>query len=177
MRNIYSEELEILLDDFDKIYDSMNYMELLVNNDAVLKRRFMLMYKQVYYQVKAANMQKPKNKREYNLLKLRRLFALWVNNNIIEIEGGIHYSANDQYNQFPLFAMQNPKIVPTYKTINKLRVKALVSYTKANNIQDLRQLRASLMALKIDNNQINNLTDLYRKMQARSEMNSYSEKG
>lgn len=177
MRNIYSDELDILLDDFDNILKSMTYSEILFSDTEALKRRCMLMYKTVYYQVKTHNIQKPKNKREYNLLKLRRLFALWVENGIIEIEGGIHYSPNDPYNQFPLFSMQNPKIVPTYKTINKFKVKALVNYTKRMKINDLRQLRAHLLRNKVDNDKINELTDLYKKMQTRSEMNNYSEKG
>lgn len=177
MRNIYSEELDILLQDFDDIFNQCNTLAILQLSTPSLQKIFMLMYKKVYFQVKQANMHKPTNKRDYNLLKLRRLFALWVNNNIIEIEGGIHYSNNDTYNQFPLFNMQNPRIVPTHKTINKFRVKALVNYAKANNVQDLRQLRSSLRTDGVDNDQINVLTDLYKKMQARSEMNNYSEKG
>ena len=177
MRNIYNEELDILWDNYDNICDSTQRTAILKLDNDALRRYFTLNYKDLFYQVKTANLYKPRNQMKYNLLKLRRLLALWVNNNIITLEGGISYSVNDPYKQFPLFRTQSPKVIPTIKTINKLRVKALVSYAKDHNIQDFRQLRMSLIKNDFSNAQVNFLTDLYKKMQARSEMNNYSEKG
>ncbi len=177
MRNIYDEELDILWDNYNDIMDKVGFDSMLTASTETLQNEFALKYKQVHYQVKEANSWKPRNVMKYNLLKLRRLFAIWKENNVVLIEGGISYSERDVYKQFPRYNRQNPTVYPTVKTVNKLRVKALVGYVEEKNIKDLRSLRASLMrGLGLDNDTANFLTRLYGKMQARSEVNNYSEK-
>ncbi len=177
MRNLYEEELDILWDNYKDIMDIIGFDTVLTASTEELQSKFALKYKQIYYQVKDANSWKPKNVMKYNLLKLRRLFAIWKENNIVLIEGGVSYSERDTYKQFPKYNMQNPTVYPTEKTINKLRVKALVGYVEEKQLKDLRSLRASLIrGLGFDNDTANFLTKLYGKMQARSEVNKFSEK-
>lgn len=178
MRNIYDEELDILWDNYNDILNKVGFYSMLEDNTKSLQEKFTLLYKQLYFQVKEANSWKPKNEMKYNLLKLRRLLAIWNNSEIIQLEGDIHFSEKDKNHQFPLFSMQNPKVVPTIKTINRLRIKALVGYVEEKNIKDLRVLRWHLMKyLKIDERKATFLTQLYRKMQAKKEINDFSQKG
>ncbi len=177
MRNIYEEELDILWDNYNNLMDIIGFDTVLTASTEELQNKFALKYKQVHYQVKEVNSWKPRNVMKYNLLKLRRLFAIWRENNVVLIEGGILYSDRDTYKQFPKYNRQNPTVYPTEKTINKLRVKALVGYVEEKQLKDLRSLRASLIrGLGLDNDTANFLTRLYGKMQARSEVNKFSEK-
>lgn len=176
MRYIYDEELNVLWDDYSDIMNRVGLESMLTSRYSELKNKFALKYKQVYYQVKLVNMWKPENVMKYNLLKLRRLFAIWQENNIILIEGGIEYSINDKYKKFPKYNKQNPIVYPTEKTINKFRVKALVKYAEENGFKDLRALRGSLIKnLGLSNERANFLIKLYAKMQSKRELNNYSE--
>ena len=178
MRNIYDEELNILWNNYNDIINKVGFYSMLEDSTKSLQEKFTLLYKQLYFQVKTENSWKPENEMKYNLLKLRRLLGLWQSNDIINIEGGVHYSDRDVYRQFPLYAMQNPRVVPTIKTINKLRVKALIGYVEEKNIKDLRSLRGHLVrVLKIDSDTATFLTKLYGKMQAKKEINDFSQKG
>ncbi len=177
MRNIYSEELGILLKNYNDTMDRLGFEKMLTASTQELQSRFALKYKQVYFQVKEENSWKPENVMRYNLLKLKRLFAIWKENNIVLIEGGIRYSFKDKYKKFPKYNKQNPYVYPTEKTINKLRVKTLVRYVEGKKIKDLRSLRSSLIKnMGIDNETANFLIKLYGKMQAKSEINNYSQK-
>lgn len=179
MRNIYKEELEILLANYDEKLDDILRKEglasLLNKSNDELRADFALSYKTVFMQVKEKNSYKPRNELSYNLLKLRRVFALWKSTNIVLIEGGIRYKPLDTYEKFPIYNMQNPTIWPTDKTLNRLRVKAIGIYVKSNKIRDLRALRTALvMKFGLDNNTANFYIDIFRRMQAKKVMNNFS---
>lgn len=179
MRNIYKEELEILLANYDEKLDDILRKEglasLLNKSNDELRADFALSYKTVFMQVKEKNSYKPRNELSYNLLKLRRVFALWKSTNIVLIEGGIRYKPLDTYEKFPIYNMQNPTIWPTDKTLNRLRVKAIGIYVKSNKIRDLRALRTALvMKFGLDNNIANFYIDIFRRMQAKKVMNNFS---
>lgn len=176
MRNIYDEELDILWKNYDDIIDKVGYYDMLNEDSESLKHSFTLLYKQIYYQVKEENSYKERGEMKYNLLKLRRIFAIWQLNNVVDIEGGIRYAEKDKYKQFPKYNMQNPLIVPTIKTINKLRMKALLNFADTQEMKDLRSLRGALKGIGLDNEKSNFLTDLYKKMQQRNEVNDFSQK-
>ena len=180
MRNVLSDEYNIILENYDSIYDSVNFVDILSKNNNELINLFTLNYKSLFYQVKKAAIEQGLDRGEisYCILKLRRLLANMQSNNICNVVGGIDYSENDPYKQFPKFISQAPSIVPTVKMVNKMRVKALIGYDQALNLKDLRSLRSSLIKrLHISETRANYLVALYREMQTRSEMNRYSELG
>ena len=179
MRNIYKEELKVLLANYDdklnEILENEGLVSLLKKSNDELRNDFALRYKTVHMQVKAKYSYKPRKELRYNLLKLRRIFALWKNTNIVLIEGGLRYSDNDKYNQFPIYNMQNPTIWPTDKTLNRIRVKALGIYVQAQGIKDLRSLRATLIRkFGLDNDTANFYVDVFRRMHSKKVLNNFS---
>ncbi len=179
MRNIYKDELEVLLANYDEKFDRMlikdGLIALLKKSNDELREDFALRYKTIHMQVKAKNSYKPRNQLKYNLLKLRRIFAIWKNTNIVFIEGGLRYSDADKYKQFPKYNMQNPTIWPTDKTLNRIRVKALGLYIQSNNITDLRSLRGILVKrFKMDGKTANFYVDVFSRMISKKVMNNYS---
>lgn len=179
MINIYKEELEVLLANYDKMLNNLlkndGLVAILKKNNDELRKDFTLDYKTIHYQVKDKYSYKPKQQLSYNLLKLKRIFALWQKTNIVEIEGGIHYALFDEYKQFPKYKMQNPKIYPTEKTLNRLRVKALGLYVKENYVRDLRELRSALiMKFGLDQKTANFYVDIFKRMQAKKVLNNFS---
>jgi mevalonate kinase len=180
MRNVLSDEYNVILDNFDSIYDNTNFVDILTKSNSELIDLFTLDYKDLFHQVKDAAEDEGLSRGEisYCILKLRRLLANMQNSKICSVAGGIRYSEKDIYNQFPKFMSQAPSIVPTIKTINKIRVKALVGYDQALKLKDLRSLRSSLIKrLHLSETRANYLVSLYREMLTRSEMNHYSELG
>ena len=179
MRNIYKEELEVLLANYDDKLDDIlareGLVSLLKKSNDELRNDFALKYKTVHMQVKSKYSYKPRKELRYNLLKLRRIFALWKNTNIVLIEGGLRYTDGDKYNQFPLYSMQNPTIWPTDKTLNRIRVKALGMYIQDNKIKDLRSLRATLIKkFGLDNDTANFYVDVFRRMHSKKVLNNFS---
>ncbi len=179
MRNIYKEELEVLLanydDKLDEILANEGLVSLLKKSTDELRNDFALRYKTVHMQVKAKYAYKPRKELRYNLLKLRRIFALWKNTNIVLIEGGLRYSDTDKYKQFPIYNRQNPTIWPTDKTLNRIRVKALGMYIQENKIKDLRSLRATLIKkFGLDNDTANSYVDIFRRMHSKKVLNNFS---
>ncbi len=179
MRNIYKEELEVLLANYDEklneILRKEGLIALLKKSNDELRNDFALKYKTVHMQVKTKYAYKLRKELSYNLLKLRRIFAIWKNTNIVLIEGGLRYSVTDRYQQFPKYNMQNPTVWPTDKTLNRIRVKALGIYVQANNITDLRSLRGTLIRkFGIDNDTANFYVDVFRRMQSKKVMNNFS---
>lgn len=180
MRYVLDEEYNVVLSNFDDNYDSLDIFDILEADTETLKNWFTMEYRDLFSQVKniAITQGKTRSQISYSIIKLRRLLANMQNSNITKVDGGIKYSSKDENKQFPKFMSQNPDIVPTVKTINKIRVKALVAYCQLNHIKDLRSLRASLMRkLKLSERNATYLTGLYREMMTRSEINNYSEKG
>ncbi len=180
MKSVFSDEYDIILENYDSIYDSVNFVDILSKDNSELAGVFTLNYKNLFHQVidTAAQNGLDRGEISYCVLKLRRLLANMQNSKLCHIVGGISYSENDPYKEFPRFASQSPYIVPTIKTINKMRVKALVGYCQAMNLKDLRSLRSSLIKkLGVNEKRATYLVDLVREMQTRSEMNHYSEKG
>lgn len=180
MRYVLDEEYNVVLSNFDDNYDRLDIFDILEADTETLKNWFTMEYRDLFSQVKniAITQGKTRSQISYSILKLRRLLANMQNSNITKVDGGVKYSSKDENKQFPKFMSQNPDIVPTVKTINKIRVKALVAYCQLNNIKDLRSLRASLMRkLRLSERNATYLTGLYREMMTRSEINNYSEKG
>ena len=180
MRYVLDEEYDTILSNYDDIYDGLDIVEILQADNDTIKDWFTLEYRDLFEQVKnkASMCGKTRAQVSYSILKLRRLLANMQKSKITNVVGGITYRGNDYNEQFPKFRAQNPDVVPTIKTVNKIRVKALVAYAQINNTKDLRSLRASLMRkLKLSEPQATYLTNLYREMFTRSEINAYSEKG
>ncbi len=180
MRYVLDEEYETILANYDDIYDGLDIVDILQADNDTIKDWFTLEYRDLFRQVKNKAIMHGKTRPQisYSILKLRRLLANMQKSKITSVAGGITYGNNDFNEQFPKFRAQNPDVVPTIKTVNKLRVKALVAYAKINDTKDLRSLRASLMRkLKLSESQATYLTKLYREMFTRSEINGYSEKG
>ena len=179
MRNIYKDELEVLLANYDEILDNLlkseGLVSLLKKSNHELRDDFALKYKTVHMQVKERYSYKPRNELKYNLLKLRRIFALWSNTNIVFIEGGLRYADTDTYHQFPKYNRQNPTIWPTDKTLNRIRVKALGLYIQDKKIKDLRSLRGTLVRkFGLDNGTANFYVDVFRRMHSKKVMNNFS---
>lgn len=179
MRNIYREELEILLQNYDEklndILKNEGLTSLLNKSNDELRKIFALEYKTVHYQVKTIYSYKPRNELSYNLLKLKRICALWAKTNVIVVEGGVQYAQTDSYDQFPKFNMQNPTIYPSDKTLDKIRIKAIGSFMEQNETYDLRFLRNMLLHdFGMSNEKTNEYVDAIRRMQAKKVINSFS---
>lgn len=180
MRYVLDEEYETILANYDDIYDGLDIVDILEADNDTIKNWFTLEYRNLFNQVKNKAIMCGKDRSEvsYSILKLRRLLANMQKSKITNVDGGIFYKATDYNRQFPKFQSQNPNVEPTIKTINKIKVKALVAYCQANEVRDLRSLRASLIKkLGLSETKATYLTNLYREMMTRSEINGYSEKG
>ena len=198
MRSIFKEEIDIVWDNYDYLIRTLGFYKMVESSTQELQKLFTLKYKDLYFQVKNSNFAKGKTKNEvgYSILKLRRLIAVWNKNNIWKMNSGIHYSAKDTRNQFPKFDRQNPDVIPTERTIQRLQAKVLHQYIENHNnrvdeliankqlddngkkpryITNLRDLRLCLMSeCKLDEELASELTRKYANVVAHKEVNDFS---
>lgn len=197
MRSIYNEEIDLVWSNYENLINRLGFYKMLETSDEELQQIFTMKYKDLYYQVKNANIDKGKTKGEvrYSILKLRRLIAVWYNHKVWEMNSGIHYSYRDGHKQFPRFDRQNPDVIPSIKTIHKLQAKVLHQYIEDHNsrvdelrqkgskdgaktpryICNLRDLRTYLIAeCKMDTDTATYFTKLYGSVVATKEVNDFS---
>ena len=179
MRNINIDEIAIYYKNYEGIIDellvSKSLKEILEMSDEQLKKLFTLNYKDLYFQVKTMNEHKTKPEISYSILKLRRLSAIWHEMGAIEIEGGVKYASSDKYHQFPLFQYQSPKVYPTEKNLNRIRVKALGIYVQEYNISDLRELRGHLkFKLGLEKDMIDKYSNIYKYLRESRAINTFA---
>ncbi|MBQ3494978.1 MAG: hypothetical protein IJA69_06130, partial [Clostridia bacterium] len=161
-----------------------------------LQDLFTMPYKELYYHVKNTNLEKGKTRGQvsYSVLKLRRLVAVWNRGKVWDVDCNIDYSYRDANNQFPKFDKQNPQIIPTIKTVQRLKAKALHNYIEAYNknvdkileeksyvgqkpryIRNLRDLRLCLMSdCKFGEAKASEITKKYGAIIAKKEVHDFS---
>lgn len=191
MRSVYSEEMDLIWECYERIILDVGFKGMMLNSEKVLINAFTLNYKDLFYKVIENNKFKSREEISYSVLKLRRLMALWYKNNVWDIEGGVSYKVKDRFKQFPLFKSQSPLISPLNKTIDKLRAKCLHKYiedynkmcktdsyksnSKVKHISNLRDLRNVLVSYeKIDEASANEIIKLYGSVVAKKEVNDFS---
>lgn len=192
MRSVLNEEMDLIWDEYAKKISELGFKKMMTTPISELQSIFTLNYKDLFYLVKDINLELGKTRDEirYSELKLRRLMAIWQKNGIWAVDGGISYSKNDPRNQFPMFASQRPDIVPTIKTIAKLKAKCLHQFivdfnanyqqnllakSKTKVIKNLRDLRNVLMAYEdMDETTANSIIKLYGSAVAKKEINDFS---
>lgn len=196
MRSIFKEEIDIVWDNYDYMIKTLGFYKMVQTPAEELQKIFTMQYRDLYYQVKENNIAKGKSRGQisYSILKLRRLIALWNKNNIWKMNSQIHYSYRDANNQFPKFDRQNPDIIPTVKTIQRLQAKVLHQYIENHNqkvdeqianksfegkrpryIRNLRDLRLCLMSeCRLDEALASELTKKYADVVANKEVNDFS---
>ena len=196
MRSVFNEEMDVIWANYEATIKKLGFRAMMLASVPTLQKLFELDYRDLFYQVKDCAKYQGKSKQEisYSILKLRRLMALWQKSNVWTVEGGITYKPNDKYGDFPLFQCQTPVITPTEKTIKRLQAKCLHQYienynanvahnivngrSKVHYIRNLRDLRNVLMAHeRISEVVVNDIIKLYGSVEAKKEVNDYSNEG
>ncbi|MBE7074572.1 MAG: hypothetical protein E7376_01130 [Clostridiales bacterium] len=193
MRSVLNEEMDIIWYNYGKTIEQLGFKKMMFSSCEELQKLFTLNYKDLFNQVKSMNQKVGKSRQEvsYSILKLRRLMALWQKNKVWVVDGGISYSNGDVYNEFPNFASQNPKVIPSVVTIKKLQAKAIHKYIKDYNanyarnvffgrshikvIRNLRDLRNVLVAHeRLSDATANSIVRLYSEIVAKKEVSDFS---
>lgn len=128
-----------------------------------LQKEFTLDYKKLYNYVVdyGTTIGKPREKISYDVLKLRRLIAMWDKRGVISVEGGVSYMENDVYGSFPVFVGQQFTFEPTPETVDSIISKTVDTFIESYNhkvnemrldskyrIRNLRDLRNALIKVK-----------------------------
>jgi len=178
MRSVLDFEMDYFFDIYNEKVKKIGFKTMTTLGTRELQHIFTIKYNEIFKHIKASNelLNKPKEQVSYAILKIRRLIALWEKEGIIKVEGGVKFSQNDKYGEFPIFASQHFAITPTKEMVYKLQAKAVDTFIEAYNhrvdetnpshskrIRNLRDLRCALMKHKgLDIVEATKLTNIYR---------------
>lgn len=154
MQSVLNNEMEIFWSRYKKIIKKQGVKTFLERSTPTLKKVLTIEYKSLFQdaKVKAKKAGKTRSQISYCCLKLRRLIALWDSEGVLCGNYKISYK-HDQYNKFPLFDRQNFNVVPTTKTIEKIKINLLNDIVKKYNKEVLK-------AQKIGNTKNKPITNL-----------------
>ena len=190
MRSVLDYEMDYIFRLYNEKANRIGFKQMCTLSTRELQRIFTLKYNDLFKYTKDINelMGKSREQISYAILKIRRLIALWNKEGIIKVEGGIRFSANDKYAEFPIFASQHFGIIPTRETIFKLQAKTVDTFIEQYNhrideagldhrkkIKNLRDLRLALMKYKgLDSETATMLTDIYREHSTNSDIYTFA---
>ena len=190
MRSVLDYEMDYIFRLYNTQVKKLGFDAMANTSNRKLQKVFALKYNDLFKQIKGLNEKLGKSREEvsYAILKIRRLIALWEKEGIIKVEGGVGFSENDKYKEFPIFASQHFEISPTKETILKLQAKAIDTFIETFNhrideanldhkyrINNLRDLRLALIKHKgLDMTTATKLTDIYRQHSSKSDIYHFS---